>query len=77
MANKDYEQLTSKIIEISFGWHDNEFDRTYLRWSDIISLFVLNFPLLLIRWYQWPDKQKTTWLIAILGVNLSIPCEDR
>jgi len=56
----------------TFGPHKNEFDRTWLRWVDYFSLVIFNFPLIMLRRYDWPDKKNSTWVLAFLGITITI-----
>jgi len=55
----------------SFGPHHNEFDRTWLLWKDYFTIAIFDFPLFMIRIYKWPDKKKSTLVLALLGFTLT------
>ena len=48
----------------------NEFRDTWLRWSDKLSIMIDDFPIILIRKYDWLEKEKSNWLIQVMGINL-------
>ena len=48
----------------------NEFRNTWLRWSDKLSVMTNDFPIILIRKYDWLEEEKSNWLIQVMGINL-------
>jgi hypothetical protein len=47
----------------------NEF-KSPVRWHDYVSVIIHEFPILLIRRYDWMDDEKSTLLIQVLGVRV-------
>lgn len=52
------------------GFIYNEFRDCWLRWHDYISIMVHNFPILLIRRYDWLDVRESTYIVIFCGFNL-------
>ena len=48
----------------------NEFKNVWFSWQDKISIMIFDFPILLVRKYQWLEKEKSNWLIQVLGIDL-------
>ena len=59
-------------MKYMFGPHNNEYNRTWIRWRDYCSLVVFNFPIFMIRVYEWPEdsKKKSTLSLAFLGFTI-------
>ena len=39
----------------------NEFRNVWISWQDKISITILDFPILLVRKYEWLEKGLTGW----------------
>jgi len=48
----------------------NEFRNVWLGWQDKISITILDFPILLVRKYEWLEKERSNWLVQIMSVDL-------
>ncbi len=48
----------------------NEFRNVWFGWQDKISIMILDFPILLVRKYEWLEKERSNWLVQIMGVDL-------
>jgi hypothetical protein len=48
----------------------NEFRDVWFSWQDKISIIICDFPLLLVRKYEWLEKEKSNWLVQVLGIEL-------
>ena len=48
----------------------NEFRNVWLSWQDKISITILDFPILLVRKYGWLEKERSNWLVQVIGVDL-------
>jgi hypothetical protein len=48
----------------------NEFRNVWISWQDKISITIFDFPILLVRKYEWLDKERSNWLVQVLGVDL-------
>ena len=48
----------------------NEFRDVWLSWQDKISIIICDFPILLVRKYEWLEKERVTWLVQVMGVDL-------
>ncbi len=48
----------------------NEFRNTWFSWQDKISITILDFPILLVRKYEWLEKERSNWLVQVMGVDL-------
>jgi len=48
----------------------NEFRNVWLSWQDKISITILDFPILLVRKYEWLEKERSNWLVQVMGVDL-------
>jgi hypothetical protein len=48
----------------------NEFRNIWFSWEDKISIMVFDFPILLIRKYEWLEKERSNWLLQVMGVGL-------
>lgn len=48
----------------------NEFRSIWFGWEDKLAFIIFDFPLLLIRKYNWFEKEESTWLIQVIGINL-------
>ena len=48
----------------------NEFRNVWFGWQDKISITILDFPILLVRKYEWLEKERSNWLVQIMGVDL-------
>ena len=48
----------------------NEFRNVWFGWQDKISITILDFPILLVRKYEWLEKERSNWLVQVLGVDL-------
>lgn len=47
----------------------NEF-RTWVRWHDYVAIVVNEFPVLLIRRYDWLDDTQSTTIAQIFGFTV-------
>lgn len=47
----------------------NEF-RTWTRWHDYFAFLIHEFPILLIRRYDWMDKESSTLMVQVLGFKV-------
>lgn len=48
----------------------NEFRETWLRWHGYVSILFHNFPIILVRRWEWLESEQTTWSVIILGFDL-------
>ena len=48
----------------------NEFRNVWFGCQDKISITILDFPILLVRKYEWLEKERSNWLVQVMGVNL-------
>ncbi len=48
----------------------NEFRSVWFSWQDKISITILDFPIVLVRKYEWLEKETSNWLVQIMGVDL-------
>ena len=48
----------------------NEFRNVWFSWEDKISITILDFPILLVRKYEWLEKERSNWLVQVMGVDL-------
>jgi hypothetical protein len=48
----------------------NEFRNVWFGWQDKMSIMILDFPILLVRKYEWLEKERSNWLVQIMGVDL-------
>lgn len=48
----------------------NEFRDAWFSWQDKISITIFDFPMLLVRKYEWLEKERSNWLVQIMGVDL-------
>lgn len=48
----------------------NEFRNVWFGWQDKISITILDFPILLVRKYEWLEKERSNWLVQVMGVDL-------
>ena len=48
----------------------NEFRDLWFSWQDKISIIICDFPILLVRKYEWLEKEKSNWLVQVLGIDL-------
>jgi hypothetical protein len=48
----------------------NEFRNVWFSWEDKISITILDFPILLVRKYEWLEKERSNWLVQVLDVDL-------
>jgi hypothetical protein len=48
----------------------NEFRDVWFSWEDKISITIFDFPILLIRKYEWLEKERSNWLVQIMDVDL-------
>ena len=48
----------------------NEFRNVWFSWQDKISITILDFPILLVRKYEWLEKERSNWLVQVMGVDL-------
>lgn len=59
---------------MKFKWQNyNEF-KSGVSWHDYVSVIVNEFPVLLVRRYDWLEEEMTTWLVQILGFQLMCKC---
>ena len=47
----------------------NEF-RNHVRWHDYIAIIVNEFPVVLVRRYDWMDTERYTLTVQVLGITL-------
>jgi hypothetical protein len=53
-----------------FRWQNyNEF-KSGVRWHDYVSCIIHEFPLLLVRRYDWMEKESSTLIVELLGFQL-------
>lgn len=65
--------MKKKRINIKFKpkrWY-NEFT-TWIRWKDYFSFYILDFPIISIRKYDFLDIESSTFLIGLFGLSISI-----
>ena len=48
----------------------NEFRNIWFSWRDKVSITILDFPILLIRKYEWLEKERSNWLVQVMGADL-------
>jgi len=48
----------------------NEFRNVWISWQDKICITIFDFPILLVRKYEWLEKERSNWLVQIMGVHL-------
>jgi len=48
----------------------NEFRNIWFSWEDKIAVIILDFPILLVRKYEWLEKERSNWLVQVMGVDL-------
>ncbi len=48
----------------------NEFRNVWFSWQDKISITILDFPILLVRKYEWLEKERSNWLVQVMGIDL-------
>ena len=48
----------------------NEFRNVWFGWQDKISITILDFPILLVRKYEWLEKERSNWLVQVMGIDL-------
>ena len=48
----------------------NEFRNVWFSWEDKISIMIMDFPILLIRKYEWLENERSNWLVQVMGVDL-------
>ena len=48
----------------------NEFRNVWFGWQDQISIMILDFPILLVRKYEWLEKERSNWLVQVMGFDL-------
>ena len=48
----------------------NEFRNVWFGWQDKISITILDFPILLVRKYEWLEKERSNWLVQVMGADL-------
>ncbi len=48
----------------------NEFKNVWFSWEDKISITIFDFPILLIRKYEWLEEERSNWLAQVMGVDL-------
>ena len=48
----------------------NEFRNVWFGWQDKISITILDFPILLVRKYEWLEKERSNWLVQVMGTDL-------
>ncbi len=53
----------------------NEF-HTWIRWHDYLSLIINEFPVILIRRYDWLDDGKITYMAQVLGLKIFLKVYD-
>jgi hypothetical protein len=58
------------------GTITNEFHDCWIGWHDYVSVMIHNFPIILWRRYDWPDKEQSTYTLDILGVELFCKIKD-
>ncbi len=48
----------------------NEFRNIWFSWEDKVSIMIMDFPILLVRKYEWLEKERSNWLVQVMGVDL-------
>jgi len=48
----------------------NEFRDTWLRWYDYCAIIICGFPVVLVRRYDWMEKQSSSLTVFVLGFKL-------
>lgn len=48
----------------------NEFRNVWFSWEDKISITIFDYPILLVRKYEWLEKESSNWLVQVMGVDL-------
>jgi hypothetical protein len=48
----------------------NEFREVWFSWGDKISITIFDFPILLVRKYEWLERERSNWLVQVMGVDL-------
>jgi hypothetical protein len=48
----------------------NEFRNVWFSWQDKISITILDFPIVLVRKYEWLEKERSNWLVQVMGVDM-------
>jgi hypothetical protein len=48
----------------------NEFRNVWFSWGDKVSIAILDFLILLVRKYEWLEKERSNWLVQVMGVDL-------
>jgi len=49
--------------------NNNEF-KTWMRWHDYVSIIIHEFPILLVRKYDWMKDESSTLIIQIFGFKV-------
>jgi len=59
---------------MKFKWQNyNEF-HSEVRWHDYVSVMINEFPILLVRRYDWVIEMQSTWLVQVLGFQFKCKC---
>ena len=48
----------------------NECRSLWFSWEDKISITIFNFSILLVRKYEWLEKERSNWLVQVMGADL-------
>ncbi len=48
----------------------NEFRNVWFGWEDKISITIMDFPIPSVRKYEWLEKERSNWLVQVMGVDL-------
>jgi hypothetical protein len=48
----------------------NEFRNVWFSWQDKISITIFDLPILVVRKYEWLEKERSNWLVQAMGVDL-------
>lgn len=57
-------------LMLEFGTQNyNEF-KSHMRWHDYLSIIVHEFPIALVRRYDWLDEERSTFMVQFLGVKV-------
>lgn len=52
------------------GYVYNEFRECWMRWHDYVSIMVHNFPIVLVRRYDWLEEETSTLSVILFGFRL-------
>jgi hypothetical protein len=57
-------------MKMNFQWQNHNDFKTPISWHDYVSVIVNEFPILLVRRYDWFSTDETTVLIQIFGFRI-------